>query len=458
MAESQTIDISRVVDGQRFGAFNANILIVTLILMACDGYDIAAVAYSAPALMKAWNIPSMAVLGPVLSANMFGFWLGAPLFGYIGDRLGRKIAIVSSTITFGLFSLAATQAGSLNEMFWLRVLAGIGLSGLFPLGVAINNEFAPRRLRATLVTLMAVGTSAGGMLAGPVAAWLIPQYGWQVIFLIGGVVPIILAIYAYFALPESIKFLALQPHRDAEVVRLLTIMKPDIWIPSNARFIVGGEENASKVSVSQLFAGNLATLTVLLWLVFMIVGISFYFFSVWMVTILNHLGIPVARAALAGSMYQLGGMLGALALCRPMDRYGLSPIIGLFVISIPSILALDVPGLPPMSIFAIMFMIGFSLLGLKSVINTAAGMVYPTALRSSGVGWAVGVGAVGSVISINAAGLLIGVGLPIEKLFMLVALLMAVGTIGWFAIMRLYASRLNRDDLWLQSPEATAPR
>jgi MFS transporter, AAHS family, 4-hydroxybenzoate transporter len=457
MAESQTIDISRIVDDQKFGALNTNILLVTLILMASDGYDVAAVAYSAPALMKAWHVPNMAVLGPVLSASMFGFWLGAPLFGYVGDRFGRKIAIVSSTITFGLFSLAATQAGSLNEMFWLRVLAGAGLSGLFPLGVAINNEFAPKRLRATLVTLMAVGASAGGMLAGPVAAWLIPQYGWQVMFLIGGIVPIVLAIYAYFALPESIKFLALRPGREAELKKLLTVMRPDIQVSSGARFIVGGEETATKVSVSQLFAGNFATLTILLWLVFMIVGMSFYFFAVWMVTILSHLGIPVASAALAGSMYQLGGMLGALALCRPMDRHGLAPIVALFVISIPSILALDIPGLPPTSIFAIMFMIGFSLLGLKSVINTAAGMVYPTAVRSSGVGWAVGVGAVGSVISINAAGLLIGVGLPIEKLFMLVALLMAAGTIGWLAIMRLYASKRNRDDLWLQSRQATTP-
>ena len=457
MAEFQTIDIAQVVDDQKFGSFNTNILLVTLILMASDGYDLAAVAYSAPALMKAWNVPSMAVLGPVLSASLFGFWLGAPLFGYVGDRFGRKIAIVSCTITFGVFSLAATQAGSLNEMFWLRVLAGVGLSGLFPLGVAINNEFAPRRLRATLVTLMAVGASAGGMLAGPVAAWLIPQYGWQVMFLIGGIAPIIVAIYAYFALPESIKFLALQPNRKAEVVKLLTIMKPGIQIPANARFVVGGEEKASKVAVSQLFAGNLAVVTILVWLVFLIVGISFYFFSVWMVTILTHLGIPVARAALAGSMYQLGGIFGALALCRPMDRYGLRPVIALFVISIPSILALIVPGLPPMSIFAIMFMIGFSLLGLKSVINTAAGMLYPTALRSSGVGWAVGVGAVGSVISINAAGLLIGAGLPVEKLFMLIALLMAVGTITWFAITRQYASKLNRDNVLLRTHEATAP-
>jgi AAHS family 4-hydroxybenzoate transporter-like MFS transporter len=443
MPEAPAFDVAQLIDNERFRAFNWKLLLVTLLLMMSDGFDVSALAYSAPALMKAWAISSIATLGPVLSASIVGILFGAPIFGYLGDRLGRRTAMIASTLTFGVFSLAATQAGNLSEMLALRVLAGLGLGGLFPLSVALNNEFAPRRVRATLVTLMMVAASVGGAIPGMVAAWLIPKYGWQVMFLIGGAVPLIMACYAFLVLPESIKFLVLKDKPSEVVTEALKNFKPGITLPENPRYVVSGEQKVEKVSVTQLFTRENAIITSLLWVVFIVVGMGFYFFSVWMVTILTHVGVPVAQAAIAGSLYQLGGAIGALALCRPMDWYGLAPIIFLFGVSIPSVAALALPGLPAMAIFAIMFMIGFCLLGLKSVINTAAGMIYPTSLRSSGVGWAVGVGAVGSVTSIVMAGVLIRAGLSIEHLFLLVAILMAIGTLAWLAISRLHAAKAD---------------
>lgn len=455
MPQAATFDVAQLIDNGKFRAFNWNLLIVTFLLMMSDGFDVSAVAYSAPALMKAWSISSIAALGPVLSASIIGILFGAPIFGQIGDRLGRRIAMIASTATFGIFSLIATQAGSLHEMFALRILAGLGLGGLYPLSVALNNEFAPRWVRSTLVTLMAVGASIGAAIPGPVAALLIPKYGWQVMFLIGGVLPLLMAGYAYFVLPESIKYLVLRDRSNEAITKAIKNFRPDVTLAPDTRFVVSGEQKVAKVSVMQLFAKGRLTLTLLLWVVFAIVGMGFYFFSVWMVTILTHVGIPVTLAATAGSLYQLGGAIGALALCRPMDRYGISPIIFLFAISIPSVAALSLPGLSAMAIFVIMFMIGFCMLGLKSVINTAAGIIYPTPLRSTGVGWAVGVGAVGSVTSINMAGVLIRAGLSIEQLFLIVTAFMIVGTIAWFAITRLHAAAQSKgipDDGFVSVP------
>ena len=458
MAVPHTIDVGEIVDNQKFSRLNATVLVTTLLLMAADGYDNAAVAYSAPALMKAWHIPNIGLLGPVLSANMFGFWLGAPLFGYIGDRFGRKTAIILSTFAFGLFSLAAVQAGSLTQMMWLRVLAGVGLSGLFPLGIAINNEFAPKSLRATLVVLLAVGASFGGIAAGPVAAWLTPTYGWQIMFWIGGLVPMAFAVLAYFALPESIKFLALHRERRREVAKLLRRLAPNRHIPEDANFVIRNEPKIPRVSVKKLFEGKLAAITTLVWLSFMIVGMSYYFFSVWMVTILHYIGLPIAKAAISGSMYQIGGIIGALALCRPMDKYGLKSILVLFVLCVPTIAAFDLPNLSTTAIFAIMLANGIAILGLKSVINAAAGLIYPTALRASGVGWAVGMGAVGSVVWSSLAGILISNGLSISALFVILSVLMVIGTITWYAITRLCAAMEVSSSSWVEGAAAQDAR
>ena len=173
-----------------------------------DGYDIGAIAFAAPHLIAEWHIPPKA-LGLVLSASNIGVLFGSQIFGWIGDRYGRKTALILSNLLFGVLTYAAAYSTDLTQLSWLRFFAGLGIGGVIPNFVAINAESAPRNLRATLA-IIAVGlVPLGGAMAGFAGAALVPQYGWQILFEIGGIVPIVLALAAIFGLPESIKFMTL---------------------------------------------------------------------------------------------------------------------------------------------------------------------------------------------------------------------------------------------------------
>jgi AAHS family 4-hydroxybenzoate transporter-like MFS transporter len=194
MLEPKTVDVSRLIDERRINAFNIKLVLYSFLLVLMDGYDITSAAFAAPFLVKEWGIANMAALGPVFSASLLGVLFGSPFFGYLGDRFGRKVAIVGSCLTFGLFTLACIKAGSVMDLLYLRFLAGIGIGGLLPNITALNGEFAPRRIRATMIIIMFTGITFGGALPGLVSATLVPQHGWEVLFLIGGVVPIAAAV------------------------------------------------------------------------------------------------------------------------------------------------------------------------------------------------------------------------------------------------------------------------
>src|SRR5215210_4223235 len=185
MNQLQTLDVARLIDERPVTGFNIFLVVFSFLIVLSDGYDITAIAFAAPELLKEWQITNRAALGPVFSASLVGILVGSPLLGYIGDRYGRKTATVISCVIFGIFTLAAVWATSLNQLLWLRALAGLGLGGLMPNMIALNGEYAPRRVRATLIILMFCGVTLGGALPGAVSSWLVPIYGWKIIFIIG---------------------------------------------------------------------------------------------------------------------------------------------------------------------------------------------------------------------------------------------------------------------------------
>lgn len=186
------VEVSRLLDQRGLSSFHYSLIFWCVLLSLIDGYDIAAIALAAPHLVREWGIKP-AELGPVLSASLFGILFGSALFGWIGDRYGRKVALISANLLFGVFTFAAAYATNLEQLAWLRFLAGLGIGGVIPNLVAINTESAPRKYRATLA-LIAVGfVPLGGALPGLVAATLVPAHGWQILFIIGGIVPVVLA-------------------------------------------------------------------------------------------------------------------------------------------------------------------------------------------------------------------------------------------------------------------------
>ena len=195
------VQVSHLLDEHGLGAFQIKLLIWSVLIAFIDGYDIGAVAFAAPHLIRDWHIEPKS-LGLVLTASNFGVLFGSQIFGWVGDRYGRKTSLIICNILFGVFTYWAAYSTNLTELFWLRTIAGLGIGGVIPNIVAINAESAPRNLRATLAIIAAGMVPLGGALAGFAALAFIPQYGWPVLFYIGGVVPIVFAIIAIFGMPE----------------------------------------------------------------------------------------------------------------------------------------------------------------------------------------------------------------------------------------------------------------
>src|SRR5215468_3794857 len=244
MAGEAEVQVSHFLDEHGVGAFQIKLIFWSILIALIDGYDIGAIAFAAPHLIREWHVAPKD-LALVLSASNIGVLFGSQIFGWVGDNYGRKTALIATNLLFGIFTFAAAYAIDLTELSWLRFFAGLGIGGVIPNVVAINAESAPRKARATLAIIATGMVPLGGALAGFASAALVPTYGWQVLFYIGGVAPVVFALAAIFGLPESIKFMALHDsHRD-KMAALLKDIRPDFQMPPNPRFVIEDERQSA---------------------------------------------------------------------------------------------------------------------------------------------------------------------------------------------------------------------
>ena len=441
MADQPVVQVSRLLDERGLSSFQIMLIVWSFFIVLIDGYDIAAIAFAAPSLAREWALKPGA-LGPVFSASLIGILFGSALFGFIGDRYGRKAALVWANLVFGVFTLGAAYSTNLDQMFWLRLLAGLGIGGVIPNVVAINAESAPRKLRATLAIIAVGCVPLGGAIPGFVTAALVPTHGWQIIFLIGGIVPIIIAIAAQIGLPESIKYMALHESQRGKMEKTIKAIRPDYVVPPNAKFVIEDEKQYAGFSPGHLFRDGLALITPLLWLLFALNLMGYFFLISWTPTLMTAAKLPPATAALAGASLQIGGTVGALLLCWWLQKHRFLAVAILFVAAVPAVGAIGyAAGLASQTILLVtIFVAGFLVLGIQSGINVIGAMVYPTSLRANGSGWELGIGRIGSIVGPLVGALLIG--LPVERLYMWSALPFAAGAVICFIIHRLNTARL----------------
>jgi MFS transporter, AAHS family, 4-hydroxybenzoate transporter len=445
---SQTFQINRLVDEQRIGWFNLSLLAWSFLAMLADGYDIGALSFAQPELQMLWHVP-VKEFGPASSAALVGILLGAPLLGYLGDRFGRKGAIIAGSAIYGLFSLAVVWSHDIDQVMVLRFFAGIGLGGLMPNTIALSSELAPERWRATLITLMFVGITLGGSVPGLVSYSLVPRYGWRVLFLIGGAVPLGVAACLVRFLPESVKYLALRGGRQHELLTTLRRMRPDLLFEDDARFTAEGPEPRDgqlierPLATGQLFSGGLAWITPLLWACFATALMANYFLNSFLPLIFRDSGMPAGKAALAATLYHVGGTVGGLLMSVLLDRFGFVVIALLFAVAAPAIAGLGLVPTTFGSLAPLATLAGFSVLGAQFGNNAAAGLLYPTAVRSKGVGWALGIGRFGAIVGPLIGGVLLGMHLPLAQLFLAATAPMLCGTLAALLLVRLCYRRLG---------------
>lgn len=420
-SRTAVIDVAELIDRRPVGRFQIRVVVLCACVVFMDGFDTQAIGYVAPALAKLWNLKPGA-LGPVFGAGLFGLMLGALGGGPLADRIGRKSVIVLSTLAFGLCSLMTVSADSLESLLLWRLATGLGLGGAMPNAIALTSEFSPQRSRAMLVMIMFCGFSLGSALGGVLAAHLIPAFGWTAVFWLGGVLPIALTLLLVRALPESIRLLAL---RDGEARRLRWILArvaPELRLATETRF-VAREERLPGFTVRRLFGGGRTLGTALLWIMFFMNLLDLYFLANWLPTVINNAGLAVETAVIITTLLQIGGIAGTVSLgwlidrCRPYHVLAAAYLAaGLLIATIGlagTSLALLVPAV---------FGAGFCIVGAQIGANALAAAYYPTAIRSTGVGWALGIGRIGSIIGPVVGGIILSLRWQTASLFAIGAL------------------------------------
>jgi AAHS family 4-hydroxybenzoate transporter-like MFS transporter len=388
----ETVDVSALIEGRKAGPGQWLLVLLCLLVVTFDGFNAQIMGYVAPALVKGWHM-SRTALGPVISAGLFGLMIGALVLGTLGDRVGRKTILVLSTAAFGLFSIATSFAANPQQMLVLRFLTGLGLGGAMPVAIALVAEYAPRNMKNTMATITVCGFAIGPAIGGFVASGLVKQHGWPSLFLVGGVVPILLLPVLWLALPESSRFLIARGAPAGRVAKALGKVFPGERFAADAVY-THDEANLRKAPVSDVFKGGRGAGTVLLWaaIFFNLVGINLQ--TSWLPLTITGMGYTAAQAVTATAGFHIGG----LALSRLLDKLDFfRALCGVFILAAVMIVLVGVLGANLTALRLAIFAAGLFVVGGQAALNALSGMFYPSHIRATGSGWALGVGRLGAV-------------------------------------------------------------
>lgn len=435
MAQETVVDVTRLVDEQKIRPFNINLQIWAVLALISEGYDLSVMGFVGPALVRDWHI-SPGALGAVFSAGLVGILCGAPIFGFLGDRLGRKPAILFSVFSYGLLTLVAILATTVRELTIIRFFIGIALSGVLPNTTSLVAEYAPKRMRATFIWMGGAGLTFGGAIPGWVSAALVATHGWHLLFLVGGILPILVAVGLYFALPESLKYLALHECRRSEALKLVARVAPNLELGPDTRLVVPGERRAPEFAPKRLFDGNLIHVTPYLWTMYIVAMMADYFLSSWMPTLFVSAGIAPAHAALITSMYHIGGTAGGFAVCFFIDRFGLATLCAAYLVACPLAALIGMSRLSEFTLTGVVTLVGFCVSALKSGNVATNAIIYPTGVRAKAIAWASAVSRVGSISGPLFGGWFVAMAMPQALIFSMPAVPIGVGAIAVFLLRR----------------------
>src|SRR6516164_7933361 len=426
MVETRLSSTEATLENQRLGGLQIRVAALCALVQVCDGYDVNAIGVSVPSLTHVWNLPGPAFTW-AFTWSSIGIMVGALSAGPVGDRVGRKPLLLASLTIFGLASLLTAFAGSLMMLNILRFFTGIGIGGAFPGAATLTGDYAPRRFRATMIMASFTGAPVGGFLCGQLAGILLPSFGWPAVFLVGGLVPLLMVIALAAWLPESPRFLAakrsLSP-REAALLQSLDI-KP-------GQAAAEGIDLAQGNPIKMLFGQGYALQTVLLWVIFFCSLMNLFLFVYWLPEVLHLIGMTPAEAARTTSFRELGAIFAVLYLGLLIDRVGPERSLAFhYAIGAVFIAVISLVALPYAVLLAIIFLCGMTIIGSQTGANATCGKLYPARMRTSGLGWALGIGRLGGIAAPVLGGYLLAHGLAPTQIFLsacLFALIAAVAT------------------------------
>jgi len=397
----RTVNITETIDNSTVRPFQIGIFVLCGLCLIMDGFDVQAWGYVAPSLFMEWGIPSAA--GRVASVTLIGVLVGSLLFSMLADKIGRRPVLIGATLYFSVLTLLTAQVTTLDQLLVIRLIGGLGLGAIMPNAVALVGEYSPRRSRVMAMLVVSNGFTIGAAVAGFIASYLIPRFGWRSVFYFGGTVPLVIGLLMFAALPESLQFLTLRKKNLDKVARWLKRVEPSVAISSDTQFVVN-EEKKRGVPLITLFHEGRSAGTLLLWTMQFMNLINLYMLSTWLPTIARGMGMTPTAAVMVGTMFQTGGAVGSIAIGQPIQKWGFfGVLIACFGGAGVMIALIGQPGLTAALLFSVVFLAGFGILGGQAGNNALAATYYPTDLRSTGVGAALGVGRIGSILGPTVA-------------------------------------------------------
>jgi AAHS family 4-hydroxybenzoate transporter-like MFS transporter len=427
--DARKVDVGELIDRHKFSWRQVLIVALCTLLMMLDGFDGMEIAYVAPSLMREWHLaPTM--LSLVFTASSVAAIVGSLVIGPLADRHGRRWMTIGGTILMGVGSLMGAFAAGPNEFLAWRILGGLGLAAVMPNAIAIGAEFAPTRARSFAVITLYSGYAIGASIGAGIAAQLIPTYGWQIVMIIGGVAPLLIVVVLVPLLPESIRFLVLCRPGSPRIATQLRKINPAWRFAADVAFVTA-EPPASGTPVRALFRDGRAAVTLLLWVIFTMNIMELIFLSSWTPTLIHSTGVPLDWALNVSMVMQAGALVGALLMARGMDKFGpYVVLIGAHALGVVAVGSFGFSiGMGP-SMYIAGALMGAGVMGTQTAMFGLVAGVYPTSMRATGVGSALGVGRFGAIAGPLIGGAMVKSGLPVDQIYLLAILPPMISTLA----------------------------
>lgn len=411
MAQAAVSATEVALENQRIGGLQVRVAILCLLVQTCDGYDLNSVAWAVPSLIHQWHLSPSAFTVAFLWSSI-GIMAGALSAGPIGDRIGRRPLLLGSLTIFGVASVLTALSGSLTMLTICRFFTGIGIGGGFSGAAALTGDYTPSRLRATMIMATFTGAPLGGFLGGQIVAGLLGHYGWPMIFILGGAFPLVLVPMLALWLPESPRFLATRRTLSPQNAALLQSLN-----------ITPGQSEPVDIArgnpVAMLFSEGYALQTVLLWIVYFCSLMNLFLFAYWMPTVLNLIGMTPPQAVFASSLRDFGALFAVLYLGFAIDRIGPERTLALhYAAGAVFIAVIALVALPYAILLIMSFLAGLTIIGSQTGANGTCGKLYPARMRTSGLGWALGIGRLGGIAAPVLGGYLLSLGMAPTRIFL----------------------------------------
>lgn len=399
LGESRTaLDIADIIASRRFGQFQLGIVVFCALSLFAAGFITQIMSPVAPAVARAMGV-SPGALGPIFAYGGYGSLIGLFALGPLADWIGRKPVLIGSMALFAIFTFAAVWAQTVTQLAALRFIAGLGLGGVVPCTLALTAEYMPKRVRVTLTLLVWYGFAVGSGVAGPLATYTLQDHRWPVMFVLGGLITTILLPVVWTALPESLLLLIRRGEEANVRIRAGLIRISRRYDRLRVSEFITSEESERGLPFLMLFKRGRAPITVLLWAILAAGLMTIFFVNAWLPTVLKQAEYSQTTATVLAAVMQFGGMLGGLGASYLAERLNRFLALGAaFILGAASIIALGVFS-NALLVAIVVFLVGVFAFGALNLATALAAASYPSVMRATGAGWALGFGRIGQMIA-----------------------------------------------------------